>query len=113
MVDYVNDLPLPNWDPGISHIDIPQIPRLATGTVVPANYGEFLAVLGDNKREPEVVAPESAIINAVRKAIGNGQGGDITIEIPIMLDGHKIHRAVVKVNREEIRKTGNNPLAAK
>lgn len=33
-----------------------EIPKLATGTVVPASHGEFLAMLGDNKRETEVVS---------------------------------------------------------
>ena len=49
----------------IPHAELPRIPYLAEGTVVPANYGNFLAVLGDNKREPEIVAPESAIRKAV------------------------------------------------
>lgn len=61
-------------------------PRLATGTVVPANYGNFLAILGDNKREPEIVAPESAIEGAVERVITRmgGVGGQ---EIIINVDG--------------------------
>lgn len=66
----------------IPNVNIPEIPYLASGTVVPANYGEFLAVLGDNKREPEIVSPVSAIRSAVSDVIdrqGNG-GGDVIIE---------------------------------
>lgn len=56
--------------------EIPQvsIPRLAQGTVVPANR-EFLAVLGDNKREPEVVSPLSTIRQAVAEALAANGGG--------------------------------------
>ena len=55
------------------------LPRLATGTVVPANYGEFLAVLGDNKREPEVVSPVSSMKQAFLEAlaeVGYNGGSD-------------------------------------
>ena len=48
---------------------VPKIPHLATGTVVPANYGEFLAVLGDNRREAEVVSPVSKIEEAVENVL--------------------------------------------
>lgn len=47
----------------------PTIPKLATGTVVPANYGEFLATLGDNKREPEIVSPLSTMKQAFKEAM--------------------------------------------
>ena len=68
----------------IDHISIPQIPKLAQGTVVPANYGEFLAVLGDNKREAEVVSPYSTIVKAVKDAMGNtNKGGKMTVVVNI------------------------------
>ena len=41
------------------------IPKLATGTVVPRQSKEFMAVLGDNNRETEVVSPLSTIEEAV------------------------------------------------
>lgn len=67
-----NDL----WGPNSFHFDWKlNIPRLATGTVVPANYGEFLAVLGDNKREREFVAPESAMKKAFLEALAEGSYG--------------------------------------
>ena len=93
--------------------DPPLIPKLATGTVVPANYGEFLAVLGDNKRETEVVSPlstiEQAVGNAMKKYGGIG-GGDIVIHATFEMDGRKMHKQMVRINKAEIRKTGNNPL---
>ena len=93
--------------------DPPLIPKLATGTVVPANYGEFLAVLGDNKRETEVVSPlstiEQAVGNAMKKYGGIG-GGDLVADITLNIDGRKVHKEMVRINKQEIRKTGNNPL---
>lgn len=100
---------IPDWVPGIggehvgfdfSHIDIPEIPHLARGTVVPANYGEFLAVLGDNKKEREFVTPESAMTNAVIKALQaiGFVGGDDDRPIIINIDGRELFRAIRKQN---------------
>lgn len=63
--------------------------HLANGTVVPANYGEFLAVLGDNKRETEVVSPLSTMKQAFLEAIAEGgfKGGEK--EINLYIDGEK------------------------
>ena len=70
---------IPDWVPFVGGqtwgVNIPEIPRLATGTVVPANYGEFLAVLGDNKREPEVVSPVSQMKQAFLEALAEGSYG--------------------------------------
>lgn len=45
------------------------MPRLATGTVVPPRAGEFAAILGDNKKEPEVVSPLSTMKQALKEAL--------------------------------------------
>lgn len=76
----------------------PLIPKLATGTVVPANYGEFLAVLGDNKREAEVVSPVSTMKQAFLEALaeGNFTSGDGDINLTINLDGEVIYQNTVK-----------------
>ena len=113
-IGWIKDLSIAGWEPfsGLSELDIPQIPHLATGTVVPANYGEFLAVLGDNKRETEVVSPLSTIEQAVGNAMSKygGVGGDLVAYITIDMDGRKMHKEMVRLNKQEIRKTGNNPL---
>lgn len=86
---------IPDWVPGIGgkgigfnikEFNAPKIPKLATGTVVPTNYGEFLSILGDNPREPEVVSPLSTIKQAVKEAMAEsgGAGGG---EIHIWLEG--------------------------
>lgn len=68
-------------------INIPKIkevnlPRLASGTVIPPRSGEFAAILGDNNHETEVVSPVSAIKQALLEAMeeyNGGEGQNITI----------------------------------
>ena len=48
--------------------NIPNVPYLANGGYVKANTPR-LAVIGDNKQEGEIVAPESKIAEAVAKAM--------------------------------------------
>lgn len=98
----------------IKTIDVPQIPRLATGTVVPANYGEFLAVLGDNKREAEVVAPYSTIRKAVADAMAESGGGKISVTIPIYIGTRRgtklLSTAVIDDINDIINSTGVSPI---
>lgn len=58
------------------------IPALAAGAIIPPN-NPFLAVLGDNTREAEIVAPYSAIKQAAGEAIADrgGSSGPITIYV--------------------------------
>lgn len=64
---------VPDWVPGIggktlgfnlSEVGKISLPRLATGGYVAANTPQ-LAIVGDNKREGEIIAPESKIAEAV------------------------------------------------
>ena len=100
-----------SWVPTISY---PQIPKLATGTYVPANYGEFLAVLGDNKREAEVVSPISAMKQAMSEVLaeygGAGNGGDIHITLT-MPDGRVLFEAVADENNKIKKRTGRSAFA--
>ena len=57
---------------------IPQIPRLAQGAVIPPNR-EFMAILGDQKSGNNIEAPEDLIRKIVREETANMGGGDITI----------------------------------
>lgn len=61
----------------IGNIIAPQIPRLATGAVIPPN-SEFLAVLGDQTSGRNIETPESLLRQIVREETGGG-GGEITI----------------------------------
>lgn len=88
-----------------------KIPRLAMGTVVPPSQGEFLAMLGDNKRETEVVSPLSTMKQALSEVLSEygGTGGDINLTVE--LDGAVIYKSVVKQNRLNTKRTGVNALA--
>ncbi|MBS5016412.1 MAG: hypothetical protein KHZ33_09805 [Ruminococcus sp.] len=111
---------IPDWVPGIGgkkfgfNLPTVSIPRLATGTVVPRNYGEYTAILGDNKREPEVVSPLSTMKQAVREVI-NELGGDnsrpISISIYTTLDGKVVGQSVIEYHNGVVRRTGKTPLA--
>lgn len=92
----------------VDPIEIPKIPELAQGTVVPANYGEFLAVLGDNKREAEVVSPLSTIKQAVREAMGEGGSGpkELVIYTYLFPNSAAFHREVVKIVEDDRSRKG-------
>ena len=95
----------------LSHFTPPQIPRLATGTVVPAGMSQFMAILGDNNKETEVVSPLSTMKEAVAEVLaemgGTGQSGDIVINI----DGREVFRVVRDQNREYKKTTGQSAFA--
>lgn len=117
---------LPDWLPGdlggktlgfnIPELSNISIPRLATGTVVPPNR-EFMAILGDNKREPEVVSPIStmkqAVLEAIAEAGGIGENAtkEISITIPVVINGREIARAVQKIDLEQFMRTGKGLFA--
>lgn len=84
-----------------------QIPYLATGAVIPANK-EFLAVLGDQKHGRNLEAPEDLIRKIVREesAKGNQGGGEITIKIPVEIDGRVLFELMKKFDLEQFNRTG-------
>ena len=88
------------------------VPRLATGAFVPANYGEFLAVLGDNRREAEVVSPVSAMKQAFLEAmLESGMiGGDGEKEINLFIDGDKFFSWIIGKSNQYKKSHGNSPF---
>lgn len=96
------------WVPSIS---VPQIPQLAQGGYVRANTPQ-LAMIGDNRHQGEVVAPEDKLLEMARKAASGAgspeqlqkiislletlislvQGGD---DIVLAVDGEELARAMV------------------
>lgn len=75
-------IPVENWFPEASRTvavrtaTARELPHLAQGTVTRPN-SPFLAVVGDNAQEPEIIAPYSTIKRAARDAMteGAGRGG--------------------------------------
>lgn len=74
----------------------PLIPKLAQGAVIPPNR-EFLAVLGDQKSGTNIEAPLDTIKQAVAEVLAQanvGGGFNGRIEVPVIIDGREIARAV-------------------
>jgi hypothetical protein len=96
---------IPDWlGGGHFGFDIPRvsfdrvsIPRLAQGTVVPPNK-EFMAVLGDNTQEHEIVSPISTMKQAFMEAmVEMGGAGQTTKEEHYYLDENEIMRIIYKL----------------
>ena len=80
-----------------------KIPKLATGTVVSPNK-KFLAMLGDNTSEKEVVSPISTMKQAFSEAL-NEYGGD-TREAILQLDGETFARLINPYSKAENNRLG-------
>ena len=75
---------------------IPKIPKLAQGAVLPPNK-PFLSIVGDQKNGTNIEAPLDTIKQAVAEVLAQvnvNSGYSGRIEIPVMLNGREIARAV-------------------
>ena len=84
------------------------IPRLATGTVVPPKAGNFFAMLGDNNKDYEVVSPLGTMKQAFKEVLdeAGGIGGNKSITVIMELDGTRFGQAVYKYNNKETQRVG-------
>lgn len=89
-------------------LTIPHIPALAQGTVVPPNR-EFLAMLGDNKQETEVVSPLSTMKEALMEALAESEIGNN--KVAVYVDGRELFDIIVGRNNAEVMRTGKTRLA--
>jgi hypothetical protein len=68
-----------SWGMNIPNISAPQLPRLATGAVIPPNAA-FLAMLGDQRSGTNIEAPANLIRQIVGEELdARGTGGNITV----------------------------------
>lgn len=75
---------------------VDDLPHLARGTVTRAN-SPFLAVVGDNPQEPEVISPYSTIKQAARDAMSEssmGRSAPMYANVTLVLNGTVLGRAV-------------------
>jgi hypothetical protein len=111
------DVPVPDWateSVGASNIsfgEIPTltnitIPRLAKGAVIPPSASQFMAMLGDNKKETEVVSPLSTMEQAFRNALADTELGGGTINSSINIDGQQIFNVVQNYNARYKKRMG-------
>lgn len=93
------------WAPGGKY----KVMAMASGGVIPPNR-EFLTMLGDNKKEPEVVSPLSTMQQAMVQALEQTgySGGGQTIQVNV--DGRKLFDVMVNQNNSAVRRTGTSPL---
>lgn len=83
-------------------LPVPQIPKLAKGGYAKANNPQ-LAIIGDNKREGEIVSPESKIYEQALKAIkDSGTTGKQEIEITIYHKYEDGKTIIQKINQAQI-----------
>lgn len=91
------------------------IPRHATGQVIPPSMSEYLAILGDNNKETEVVSPLSTMKQAMIEALAetgfSGFGGGSSGDIVIQLNGREIFRAMQTENDQYKKQTGQSAFA--
>lgn len=115
---------VPDWVPGIGgkklgfnlkEVSKVSIPRLATGGYVAANTPQ-LAIIGDNKREGEIVAPESKITEAVVAAfrqflpLFNNGGNNKPIYLTLKLGDGTFWEGFVDYHNDIVKRTGDTPL---
>nr|DAN97692.1 MAG TPA: minor tail protein [Caudoviricetes sp.] len=68
---------------GLPTIDTPQIPRLAQGGFVKKNTPQ-LALIGDNRHQGEVVAPENKLQDLLNQAVKQSNSSDVSMLVPMM-----------------------------
>lgn len=98
-----------SYEPETASMASVPIPKLATGVVIPPNR-EFLAVLGDQKHGTNIEAPLSTIEQAVENALKRNGGSDgiqeVTIKVPVEIDGRVLFELMRKFDTEQFRRTG-------
>ena len=98
----VNKIKIPDWVPGDiggKNLSIPEIPMLAKGT----NFfkGKY-AIVGEEG--PELVQmPMGSKVNTARETAGMlSGGGELTINVPLSIDGRVFANAVAKYTNREL-----------
>ena len=90
-----------------------QLPRLASGAVIPPNR-EFMAVLGDQKSGTNIETPLATMVQAFKQAINETGGmGGRQITVVMQLDHRELGRAVYNLNNEETQRVGVRLAGAK
>lgn len=118
---------VPDWVPliggqkvgfNLKEVSTMSIPRLATGGYVAANTPQ-LAIIGDNKREGEIVAPESKIAEAVARGFAMVMSrmqshttaqNDRPIYLTLNIGEDNFWEGFVDYHNSIVRRTGDSPL---
>ena len=109
----LNKIKIPNWVPmvGGKGFDVPKIPKLAQGAVIPPNR-EFLAVLGDQKHGRNIETPESLLREIY--AEGNAETNALLQQlIQVMQKGMTVNvdgKQLMRINREAETRVGRQTV---
>lgn len=106
---------------GKDPLPTPKIPALATGGYVKKNTPQ-LAMIGDNRHQGEVVAPENKLLEMARKAAEmSGDSGKMdtmiellgqilsvlqSLDLNVYMDGEKVTKKIVQTINRHTRQTG-------
>ena len=108
---------VPDWVPGIGgntfgfnikELKEISIPKLAQGAVIPPSASNFLAMLGDNNKESEVVSPLSTIEQALRNVM---KEQNVNVTFQVEGDPNGLFRVVRKKSVEYTQRTGASAFA--
>ena len=91
--------------PSIPKVELPRIPYLAQGAVIPPNR-EFLAVLGDQKSGTNIETPLSTMIDAFKTAMQSMNMGGGQNEAVLMVDDEVLGKIVYRLYNKEDRRVG-------
>ena len=87
---------------GLPSFNVPNIPKLAQGAVLPPN-SPFLAVVGDQKSGTNVEAPLDTIVQALQIALENNSNNQPII---LNLNGRQVAQAVWDEENKRYKQTG-------
>lgn len=95
---------LTGFPPVIREMSYVELPRLATGAVIPPNR-EFLAVLGDQKQGTNIETPLDTMVQAFRQALSEGgYSGQSTAYL--VIDEDVLGKVVYRLNKSESNRVG-------
>ena len=95
---------LTGFPPVIQEMSYVELPRLATGAVIPPNR-EFLAVLGDQKQGTNIETPLDTMVQAFRQALSEGgYSGQSTAYL--VIDEDVLGKVVYRLNKSESNRVG-------
>jgi hypothetical protein len=88
----LNKIKIPDWVPAVggNGFNIPLIPKLAKGAVIPPNK-EFMAILGDQKQGNNIETPENLLRKVVREESGNGNGSQEPPIVKVYIGDEEIY----------------------
>lgn len=107
LIGSVNSITSSIGIPSIPTIPNVNIPKLATGAVIPPN-APFMAMLGDQRHGNNIETPEDLLRKVVREESGSGNGG--VLHAHLYLDGKEVLTSVIDMAKFEQTATGVNPL---